>query len=571
MELTLTVLDTAGIQDYIFGSNMLRENIGASELVYQATRLWAFEALADMKHNIDLRAAKQDKVEIYHDEFHIEDQEGPAAEVIYAGGGNTVILFKAEDSLALAKDFVFRLSHRLLTNAPGLNLYAAHQPYTWADPTKSLAQVVNEALRALGKLKGQLPVSQPVLGLGVTATCISTGLPANEAHPDQDKRGTWANRASLQVVRKWQGVEAATNRLRRKFPEVERAGFEWTEDLDNIGNLPERGESYIAVVHADGNGVGRQIMHIGEKYSQLPDQPRAYIREMRNFSCQLQGLPLEALGKTIRHLVEALKKDNEDSLAVNRFVTVQGKKKFPFRPIVFGGDDVTWVCAGPWGVTLAHSYLKEFEKLELKVDGEDKKVHPYACAGIAIVKTHYPFSQAYQLSAELTDHAKKRVLQIKPNKQASAIDWHFSTTGLSGKLEEIRQREYAAPVVDPKAQLHARPLLLDSKASWRNWATFYWLSVIQFGEEWWEKRNKVMALREALREGPTAVNQFSKVYRQDLPMIAPGEHLKVDGGWVLPEREDLSLKEEYNRSLYFDAVEVADHFFYLPIAEEALA
>lgn len=33
--LTLTMLDTSGIQSYIFNSNRLQENIGASE-VYQA-------------------------------------------------------------------------------------------------------------------------------------------------------------------------------------------------------------------------------------------------------------------------------------------------------------------------------------------------------------------------------------------------------------------------------------------------------------------------------------------------------------------------------------------------------
>jgi len=40
---TLTFLDTVGIQNYVFGSNVLRENIGASELVRRATRLWPFE------------------------------------------------------------------------------------------------------------------------------------------------------------------------------------------------------------------------------------------------------------------------------------------------------------------------------------------------------------------------------------------------------------------------------------------------------------------------------------------------------------------------------------------------
>ena len=39
----LVVVDTTGIQRYIFGSNRLRENVGASHLVYQATEGWLLD------------------------------------------------------------------------------------------------------------------------------------------------------------------------------------------------------------------------------------------------------------------------------------------------------------------------------------------------------------------------------------------------------------------------------------------------------------------------------------------------------------------------------------------------
>jgi len=125
MKYTLTVLDTAGIQSYIFGSNKLLENIGASNLVYQATRDWAFDILDSDKlfsgkHNILLD--KQDEIDPYNPDFHIETQKGRAAEVLYAGGGKTVILFTGDDKKGhseLAKDFVYQLSKKLLQDAPG--------------------------------------------------------------------------------------------------------------------------------------------------------------------------------------------------------------------------------------------------------------------------------------------------------------------------------------------------------------------------------------------------------------------------------------------------------------------
>ena len=51
MSLIVTVLDTTGIQPYIFGSNRLRENVGASYLVSQATDEWVKEVLKDLKKN----------------------------------------------------------------------------------------------------------------------------------------------------------------------------------------------------------------------------------------------------------------------------------------------------------------------------------------------------------------------------------------------------------------------------------------------------------------------------------------------------------------------------------------
>lgn len=50
---TVTILDTTGIQPYIFGSNRLRENIGASYLVSQATDTWARDALNTLKEDIN--------------------------------------------------------------------------------------------------------------------------------------------------------------------------------------------------------------------------------------------------------------------------------------------------------------------------------------------------------------------------------------------------------------------------------------------------------------------------------------------------------------------------------------
>ena len=54
-EYTVTMIDTAGIQNYIFGSNNLQHNVGASWLVHCATNNWVFEELVELgKTNVDV-------------------------------------------------------------------------------------------------------------------------------------------------------------------------------------------------------------------------------------------------------------------------------------------------------------------------------------------------------------------------------------------------------------------------------------------------------------------------------------------------------------------------------------
>jgi hypothetical protein len=149
MECTLTVLDTSGIQSYIFNTNELRENIGASHLVFLATTYWVqgvLDAVLGMEsHNYRV---KDDETKPYDSSFQIETQANePRAEVMYAGGGNTFILFAGENHADVAKDFVFALSSKIIEQAPGLNLYAAHEPFVWG--VDNLHEKINRAMKKL--------------------------------------------------------------------------------------------------------------------------------------------------------------------------------------------------------------------------------------------------------------------------------------------------------------------------------------------------------------------------------------------------------------------------------------
>lgn len=516
-EYVLTAIDTTQIQGYVFGSNKLRENIGGSELVEMATHQWVYEALPAAHNVADVTAGDLD------DSRTIDTLD---AEVIYAGGGNTVILFKTMD---LARTFTSRLTRRVLRQAPGLEVVAAHRCFTWE--TDTLANVVGETLGVdLARKKQNRTPPLPLLGLGVTTPCNSTGLVASqvvEKRPvSQEIKIKSDDRIQVQSL----------GRLKAKIPRVEQGKWTIPADFDDLGRIKGE-ESYIAVVHADGNGMGKRVEAIARRHS-TPEQNRAYILAIRNFSRSLERAATQSLQKVVDLMAEAYSADPD--------LAERHERKFPLRPIVFGGDDVTFVCHGSYGLALAVKYLEAFEEATKNEPAFDGKPAT-ACAGVAIVKTHYPFARAYRLSEELCRSAKQMLRQ--EGIDGSALDWHIAMSGITGSLKDIRQREYTVK----QGSLHMRPLLLRSSThTWRSWPTFKILvsNFIDEDGEWFDRRNKVKALREALRGGQVTVQEFLRTYQLKQLPSAPTVNVESyeKTGWA------------GNRCVYFDAIEMMDFF-----------
>ncbi|NJN19154.1 MAG: hypothetical protein HC822_24310 [Oscillochloris sp.] len=528
MEKTLTLLDTTGIQDYIFGSNRLRENVTASFLVELATDDW-IRAL--------LRAYPQG-----------------SNRLIFRGGGNVAILFdRAEDAKQVVRD----LSRKLLIESPGLQLIAAH--HTFDDTQHALGGAdgvyaqLSRKIRTLGQQRRDV---HALAGLGVTRLCRSTGQPA--VGEDQEEPG---RPVSAEVA-------AKTNRRyrnaadRRLYKFLRRGGvtrdllrrYAFSRDLDELGRT--HGESsYIAVVHADGNGMGRRFEALRERYPSAADNDRL-LAEIERFYKALEDAGRQALQRTLLRLIIAL--DDDPAFAdLKRSLALapDGRPYLPLRPIVFGGDDVTVVCDGRLGLTFAATYLEEFQSAAANLPDEKPG---YACAGVAIVKTHYPFARAYALSTELCDASKDLVhaeaVRREPGFDAAALDWHIAVGGIAAPLSELRNRLYRVK----EGLLTHRPLFR-AGIGWESWDALAKTVGAFDASDWRERRNKVMALREALRAGREATRAFRAAYGVDeLPLIdgVTGDDYRRSG-W-LSNRDGL-----HDVCAYFDAIEALD--FYLPL------
>jgi hypothetical protein len=536
---TLTLIDTRRVQQYIFGANELKQITGASELVEQATDRFVRDALQDTC-GASYYFPPPDRAD--NSPRQIE-KDGLRAEVIFAGGGNVAIVFASH---AEAVAFTQRYTTRLWLDAPGLEAAVGHVDFDWDQP-QSLARAWDKMHQeVMPRRKDGATFPQAVSGLGVTAQCAYTGGPAVEEAGDEQGAQVLI---SAEVAAKRQYDAANHRRLTELLPV---SGYEYPTRFDDLGGEAGRA-NFIAVVHADGNNMGKRL----KKWSEEGKNNRDFVNRLRAFSQSVNAQGLKALQAVCNllashierndgereYIVDVFDKGHPGEVTSDRRIRLK-EHRLPLRPIVFGGDDVTLVCDGRLGLTLAAQFLQAFDDEPL-IDGEPA----FACAGVAIVHTHFPFAQAYDLADKLCKAAKQEARQAvgdSPEAGASLINWHFATSGLLSSWEDIRTREYR------QGKLIMRPLLVAAQNAsfeqWRSWATFDFL-IDQFRrEEWRERRNKLKALRTALRDGEEAVREFTRVHG-DLPEVlglSADEARKT--GWY------------GGRCVYFDAVEADDLF-----------
>ncbi|MDI7268306.1 MAG: hypothetical protein QME96_09960, partial [Myxococcota bacterium] len=189
-------------------------------------------------------------------------------------------------------------------------------------------------------------------------------------------------------------------------------------------DLDDFGEGYLAVVHADGNGIGRWVQGKG-RFGSLDDQGR--------FSEALRMATADAARDAIAGLAAATR--DEKGVA----------KQNACRPVVLGGDDLTVILRARDAIAFAECYLEAFERHTRKRMGEAKFGNAgfTACAGIAIVKSGWPFSQACRLAEELCT-AAKRALDGGDQGTPSGLLFHRVTTALAPSWGDILESELAA-------------------------------------------------------------------------------------------------------------------------------
>ncbi|HRR07703.1 MAG TPA: hypothetical protein PLO56_03345 [Rhodothermales bacterium] len=514
----IVAMDTTGIQSYIFNSNKLPEIIGASYLVKQA-------------------AVKAKKIVT-------SDQ------LIYANGGNCVAQFETESD---AQAFIKELSKWVYEKAPGVELIFG----ICTDDLLPLKQRVDNAFKDIDKKKNTRISSQSLLGLSVTKACYATGLPAS--YLDEERYINSSIKAKLNT--KDQANKSLSSCLSKGSNDG--LSYKFPLDLDQLGR--SKGDtSLIAVVHIDGNGIGERLKSLNHEKE---EDHKDLIRE---FSDTLEGINKQALYKTIQDLINSIEITNNRPCIVNKNSNVtpirmsqdEDKDKIilPFRPIIFGGDDVTFVCDGRIGISLAIRYMEYLKIYSQKTPLPDEKGIITASAGIAIIKPHYPFARAYQLADALCSNAKKYRKELG-DESGNFLDWHIAYTVVNDSLKDLRKKDYQEEYTNERRSksLTQRPVRIRKEGSTEQERTWDIIeeALYQFQSGYADRRNKVKELRDALRLGE--VESFVARHSPLPALSINAEDDFQNTGFLIKSIEG----NPSTQCVYYDAVELLD--LWIPI------
>jgi hypothetical protein len=144
------------------------------------------------------------------------------------------------------------------------------------------------------------------------------------------------------------------------------------------------GKNKIAVIHADGNGLGMLIPELRKK-----------------------GMELSAFSKQLDlATTEAFNRAKSDNMSI--------------RDVILGGDDMVVICNANDALRFTKDFLQFFEEETQKKIGHKLT----ACAGIAYANEKYPFHYAVSLAEELCDATKKHAKEINKDLAPSSLMFH---------------------------------------------------------------------------------------------------------------------------------------------------
>lgn len=396
-----------GIQSFIFQTNKLREIVGASELV---------EEICTTKFE-----------EIVGNTFAEYDETKKHGSILHAAGNIKYVFDSEKECKRVVKIF----PKTIADFAPGIMVSQA--VVKMEDKFSDFKDAVNELEKRLRTQRNR-PMRSATLGLMGIERSRQTGLPVTFVKPEtrfgkkEDLHLDEGTKAKLYA-------DPSGERLKTTKKLCEKAfGISFKDHDDRIAyNIEDitKNNDWVAIIHADGNGLGQVVQKVGKDAVGFKD-----------FSEKLDAA-------TTKSAVEAYN-------YVKKKYDLKDDELIPIRPIVLGGDDLTVICRADLALDYVTEFVKQFENRTHEQLGEILQIHNVfenesdkrltACAGIAYIKSSFPFYYGYNLAETLCSLAKKDAKdkqEIKEGKELpkSCLMFHKVQDSFTEDWSAIAKRE----------------------------------------------------------------------------------------------------------------------------------
>ena len=404
----VVLLEAGGKQDFIFTSNKQAVNIGASELISRSGKDWITDATARL--------------------------EGVDELVLMSGKAVLVV-----SDLDTGRQIVRRVTERALSEAPGLDVTGVVCPM--AGSLGDTVRAAHEAHRAVRRDRPARQLRWPTLPF--SQPCQYSPLPATAV----GREGAEDLPRSAPIDAAWRTGSEGRDRMATDLG-IGEALLD-TRYLDR----GVRNAGWIAVVHADGNGIGALFSHLAN----IADDD-TYREHYSMLSSTLDRITKDAF----REAVTAARRPAAPEEVPTGWVL----------PIVVGGDDVTAIMDARLAFDTIVRFLARFEELSaepevaslLEMLWEDSGAPGTAlsgftgAAGVAFVKPHHPFSDAYRLAEELCESAK--LLKNVDGVARGALDFHVLHDSVGRPLRDLRADQITDDTEGRRLRRWAGPYLV---------------------------------------------------------------------------------------------------------------
>jgi len=393
------------VQTWLFAVPRLRAMVGANSLLGETLRVELPKLARETGHAWTLMQSSVEAYPTADPNDPLQAHDDPAADakdgILARDGGH----FEAQFASG-ADAFADAAEHLLRTKLPGLRFRI-----TVDGEQRTKNQVC---------LSTELPVLAPCqwTGRGLASDIVTQGNKGDEDYEEFEvSLGTKQRHDLSKKAEEWQTEDIAS--LLSATTNI--------KSLNRPQELQELvGNGYLALVHADGNNVGKSKPGTPAEDAHFFYENRVVLR---------RGVQA-AINRSCDH--DAPRRTAEE--AKNGASGKPVKVFAPLVPLMIGGDDLLFVCRAEIALPFIVALCEELEAIQKERSGYKLTLG----VGVVFARQKVPIHRLHEVTDQLASSAKRRYrgVQNAGEKARSVVDWAVYSTSWVDDPEEVRQRDW---------------------------------------------------------------------------------------------------------------------------------